>query len=94
MKYPHKKQVAGKSRLKLHLKPLKMTGMIDKIERVDTFGRKVTQESNRESAWLGKWMGYIQPIAGMVIGIKLFNQLKLVHIGVIKLFEVVNIILK
>ena len=40
--------VAGKSRLKLHLKPLKMTGIIVKIERVDTFGREVTQESSRE----------------------------------------------
>ena len=40
--------VAGKSRLKFHLKPLKMTGIIVKIERVDTYGRKVTQESNRE----------------------------------------------
>ena len=42
---PHENITRG---WKSHLKPLKMTGIIVKIERVDTFGRKVTQKSNRE----------------------------------------------
>ena len=36
--------VAGKSRLKLHLKPLKMTGIIVIIERVDTIGRESSRK--------------------------------------------------
>ena len=52
-----------------------MAGIIVKIERIDTFGRKVTQEINRD--W---WIHVIrtvdgsvtQPAAGMEIGFKLF----------------------
>ena len=56
-----------KSRLKLHLEQLKMTGVIMKIERVDTLGRNVTQETT-----VNNRNGDTQPVVGMVIGYKQF----------------------